>query len=84
MLYIGQVQRNYSYSLLGVFIILGDHNSGSKQRRPPVVFFLQYGSNTIKYFSFVYFCFYFQYSGRWVIEDPAVMYVRECFAYVLL
>ena len=21
---------------------------------------------------------------RWVIEDPAVMYVRECFAYVLL
>ena len=29
------------------------------------------------------FCFYFQYSGRWVIEDPAVVYVRECFAYVL-
>ena len=34
--------------------------------------------------SHVYFCFYFQYSGRWVIEDPAVMYVGECFAYVLL
>jgi len=33
---------------------------------------------------FVYFCFYFQYSGRWVIEDPAVMYVGKCFAYVLL
>ena len=33
---------------------------------------------------FVYFCFYFQYSGRWVIEDPAVIYVGECFAYVLL
>ena len=33
--------------------------------------------------SHVYFCFYFQYSGRWVIEDPAVMYVGECFAYVL-
>ena len=32
----------------------------------------------------IYFCFYFQYSGRWVIEDPAVIYVRECFAYVLL
>ena len=30
------------------------------------------------------YCFYFQYSGRWVIEDPAVMYVGECFAYVLL
>ena len=22
--------------------------------------------------------------GRWFIEDPAVIYVRECFAYVLL
>ena len=31
-------------------------------------------------FPFVYFCFYFHYSGRWVIEDPAVIYVRECFA----
>jgi len=30
----------------------------------------------------VYFCFYFQYSGRWVIEDPAMIYVGECFAYV--
>ena len=26
------------------------------------------------------FCFYFQYSGRWVIEDPAVMYIGECLA----
>ena len=25
-----------------------------------------------------------QYSGRCVIEDPAVMYVGECFAYVVL
>ena len=31
-----------------------------------------------------HFCFNFQYSGRWVIEDPAVIYVGECFAYVLL
>ena len=30
----------------------------------------------------IYLCFYFHYSGRWVIEDPAVIYVRECFAYV--
>ena len=28
-------------------------------------------------------CFYLQYSGRWVIEDHAVMYIEECFAYVL-
>ena len=33
---------------------------------------------------FVYFCFYFQHSGRWVTEDPAVIYVEEGFAYVLL
>ena len=25
---------------------------------------------------FVYFCFYFYYSGRWVIEDLAMIYVR--------
>ena len=31
---------------------------------------------------FVYFCFYFQYSGRWVIEDPAVVYVREWFFFI--
>jgi len=30
------------------------------------------------------FCFYFHYSEKWVIEDPAVIYVEECFAYVLL
>ena len=30
----------------------------------------------------VYFCFYFHYSGMWIIEDPAVIYVGECFAYV--
>ena len=27
---------------------------------------------------------YFHYSERWVIEYPAVIYVRECFAYVSL
>ena len=31
----------------------------------------------------VYFCFYFHYSRRWVIEDLAVIYVEECSAYVL-
>ena len=34
--------------------------------------------------SHLFICFYFQYSGRWVIEDPVVIYVGECFAYVLL
>ena len=32
-------------------------------------------------FSFAYIS---NLSVRWVIEDPAVMYVRECFAYVFL
>ena len=30
------------------------------------------------------FCFYFHYSGKWVIEDLDVIYVRECSAYVFL
>ena len=34
--------------------------------------------------SLVYFCFYFHYSGRWVIEDLALIYVIECSAYVFL
>ena len=29
------------------------------------------------------FCFYFQYSRRCIIQDPAVIYVGEHFAYVL-
>ena len=32
----------------------------------------------------VYFCFYFCYSRRWVIEDLALIYVIECSAYVFL
>ena len=28
----------------------------------------------------VYFCFYFHYSRRWVIEDLALIYVVECSA----
>ena len=29
----------------------------------------------------VYFCFYFHYSRKWVIEDLALIYVIECCAY---
>ena len=32
---------------------------------------------TFALITFVYFCFYFHYYGRWVLEDPAVIYVRE-------
>ena len=30
----------------------------------------------------IYFCFYFHYSRRWVMEDFALIYVTECSAYV--
>ena len=31
-----------------------------------------------------FFCFYFHYSRKWVIEDLALIYVIECSAYVFL
>ena len=30
----------------------------------------------------VYFCFYFHYSRRWVIEDLAMIYVIQCCVYI--
>ena len=32
----------------------------------------------------VYFCFYFHYSRKRIIEDLALIYVSECYAYVFL
>ena len=32
----------------------------------------------------VYFCFYFHYSRRWVIEDLALIYVIKCSSYAFL
>ena len=32
----------------------------------------------------VYFCFYFLYSRRWIIEDLALIYVIKCCAYIFL
>ena len=34
--------------------------------------------------SLVYFCFYFHYFSRWIIENFPVIYVIECSAYVFL
>ena len=34
--------------------------------------------------SHLFTCFYFHYSRRWVIEDPALIYVLEDSAYVFL
>ena len=49
-----------------------------------VSFAVQKLLSVIRCHFFFNFCFHFQYSGRWVIEDHAVIHVGECFAYVLL
>ena len=33
---------------------------------------------------FVYFCFYFHYSRRWLRKDIAAIYVKGCSVYVFL
>ena len=35
-------------------------------------------------FQLSYFCFHFHYPRKWVIENFAVIYIRECSAYILL
>ena len=65
------------------FAIIFSHSEGCLFTLLRVSFVVQKLSILIRSHLFI-FCFYFQYSGRWVIEDPAVMYVGECFANVLL
>ena len=48
-----------------------------------VSFAVQKLLNLIMY-HFFYFCFYFHYSRRWVIEDLALIYVIKCSSYVFL
>ena len=60
------------------FVIIFSHSEGCFFTLIKVSFVVQ--NLLILIVSFVYFCFYFQYSGRWVIEDPAVIYVGEGFA----
>ena len=67
--------------LVVLFAIIFSHSEGC-------LFHLAYSSLCCaKAFKFnqvplVYFCFYFHYSRRWVIEDLALIYVIECSAYV--
>ena len=65
---------------VGSFAIIFSHSEGCLFTLLIVFFIVQ--KLLFNRVPFVYFCFYFHYSGRWVIEDPAVIYVRECFAYV--
>ena len=66
------------------FAIIFSHSEGCLFTLLIVSFVVKKLLSLIKYRVLIFVCFHFQYSGRWVIEDPGVMYVRECFAYVLL
>ena len=65
------------------FPIIFSHSEGCLFTWLLVSFVVQKLLSLIRSHLFI-FAFFPQYSGRWVIKDPAVMYVRECFAYVLL
>ena len=59
------------------FAIIFSHSEGSLFTLLIVSFAVQKAFK-FNFVPFVYFCFYFQYSGRSVIEDLAVIYVGEC------
>ena len=48
------------------------------------LFIVSFAVQKVNQVLLVYFCFYFHYFGRWVIEDLALNYVIECSAYVFL
>ena len=65
---------------VALFAIIFSHSEGS------LAYSFLHCAKAFKFNSvlFAYFCFYFRYSWWWVIEDLAVIYVKECFAYVFL
>ena len=65
------------------FAIIFSHSEGCLFTLLIVSFVVQKLLSLIRSHLFIFF-FYFQYSGMWVIEDPAVIYVGECFASVFL
>ena len=71
-----------NYLLVASFVSIFSHSEGFLFTLLIVSFVVQNISILIRSHLFP-FCFYFQHSVRWAIEDPAVIYVRECFAYVL-
>ena len=66
------------------FAIIFSHSEGCLLTLLIVSFIVKKPLNLIRSHLFFFFFFYFHYSGRWVIEDPAVIYVGERFAYVFL
>ena len=66
-------------SLSALFAVIFSHSEGCLFTFRIVSFVVQKLSSLIRSHLFI-FAFYFHYSGRWVIEDLAVIYARECFA----
>ena len=65
------------------FAIIFSHFEGCLFTLLVISFVVQKGF-TFNQVPLVYFCFYFHYSRRWVIEDLALIYVIEFSAYVFL
>ena len=63
-------------SFVSSFAIIFSHSEGCHFTLFIVSFVVQKLLTFIRSHLFI-FCFYFQYSGRWVIEDSAVIYVGE-------
>ena len=68
---------------VALFAIVYSHSEGCLFTLLMVSFVVQKLLILIKSHLFI-FAFISITPGRWVIEDPAVIYVRECFAYVSL
>ena len=64
------------------FAIVFSHSEGCLFTLLIVSFAVQKLLSLIR--SHLFTCFYFHCSRRWVIEDPALIYVIECSAYVFL
>ena len=65
------------------FAIIFFHSEGCLFMLFIVSFVVQKFLSFIRSHLFI-FCCYFHYSGRWIIEDLVVIYVRECSAYALI
>ena len=64
------------------FAVIFSHSEGCPVTLLIVSFAVQKFLSLINLVALVYFCFYFRFSRRWVIEDLALIYVIQCSAYV--
>ena len=67
---------------VALFVIIFYHSDDSLFLYFIISFAVQKLLSLIRSHLFIFFI-YFHYCRRWVIEDLAVIYVKECFVYVL-